>query len=197
MEKVLVIPTDIISPYLGNNSFIIENVDEIVNLIKKNYLYVNRTYAEHAKEYKQIIPYVVLIHNAEIFLTQRLKAQTEKRLHGMFSIGLGGHINPSEATKKDFILEGMRRELYEEVGLNNVTDEKLVGIINDQSAEVSNYHIGLVYIMYVSEAINVRETKKMIGQWITPNKMHLYYNCMESWSQIVWDARKRWYSGKE
>lgn len=192
MEKVLVVPTDIITPYLGKNSFITENINEIVELVERNHSYVERSYAEYAQEYKQIIPYAILNNGSKYFMTQRLKAQTEKRLHGRCSIGLGGHINPSEEFSNNCILAGMRRELYEEVGLENLVVNKCVGVINDLSTEVSNYHIGLVYLLHVSENIQVKEVNKMTGKWVSRDELLNYYDSLESWSQIVWDARGQW-----
>lgn len=192
MEKVLVVSTEIINQYLGKKPFITENISDIVKLVETDHMYIDRTYAENAGEYKQIIPYAVLLNGSQIFLTQRLKAQTEKRLHGRCSIGLGGHINPSEEIAKHCILEGMRRELYEEVGLEDIVIGECAGVINDMSTEVSNYHIGLVYFLRVPEAIRVKEVNKMTGEWIMLEKLSTYYNMLESWSQIVWDARDKW-----
>lgn len=192
MEKVLVVSTELITPYLGEESFITENISEIVKLAETHHMYIDREYAENAREYKQIIPYAVLLNESQIFLTQRLKAQTEKRLHGRCSIGLGGHINPSEETARDCILEGMKRELYEEVGLEDIVISECAGVINDMSTEVSNYHIGLVYFLRVSEDIQIKEVNKMTGKWIMLDKLSTYYNMLESWSQIVWDARDKW-----
>lgn len=192
MEKVLVVPTDVITPYLGNESFITENINEIVELIEKQHSYVERSYAEYAREYKQIIPYAILNNGSTFFMTQRLKAQTEKRLHGRCSIGLGGHINPSEESSNNCILAGMRRELYEEVGLDYFTVNRCMGVINDLSTDVSNYHIGLVYLLQVEKDIEIKEVNKMTGRWVSLNELSQCYDSLESWSQIVLDAREKW-----
>ena len=192
MEKVLVVPTEIIEPFLGKAAFIYENIDNIIELIELNHKYIDRSYAEYAKEYKQIIPYAILSKGEKIFLTQRLKGQTEIRLHGLCSFGLGGHINPSEESSENVIIEGLKRELREEVGLIHVPDVNCVGIINDNSTEVSNYHIGLVYYIYTSEEISVKESSKMIGKWVQDQEIWEKYEMLESWSQIVWDWQDKW-----
>lgn len=192
MEKVMVVPTEIIEEYLSDDTFISSKIDEVILMIRKKHLYIPRDYAETAKEYKQIIPYAVLMNEGKYFLTQRLHAQTEKRLHGLYSIGLGGHINPSEENSEDVIIEGMRRELSEEVGFSNVPSCNCVGIINDHSAEVSNYHIALVFPIVVPESIQVRETSKMTGVWATEDEVSRRFFEMESWSRIVWEFRDKW-----
>ena len=192
MEKVLVVPTTLLENHLQNKSFITENILEVLDVIKHNHLYVPREYAEYAPEYKQIIPYVILISKSGYFLTKRLKKQTEKRLHGLCSIGLGGHINPEEETLDDVIIAGMRRELLEEVGLEDFTATDCVGIINDHSADVSNYHIGRVYPLFVNQNIRVRETSKMTGQWAAEEVVNQTVDNLESWSKIAWENRNLW-----
>lgn len=192
MEKVMVVPTVILEEHLSNDTFISSGIDEIILTIRENHLYIPRDYAETAKDYKQIIPYAVLMNGGRYFLTQRLRKQTEKRLHGLYSIGLGGHINPTEEISEDVIFEGMRRELSEEVGFDNLPSCNCVGIINDHSAEVSNYHLALVFPILAPESIQVRETSKMTGVWATENDVSKRFLEMESWSKIVWEFRDKW-----
>lgn len=192
MEKVMVVPTELLEVHLADKAFITENIPQIIDVIRKNHLYADRDYAEYAPEYKQIIPYAVLISKAGYFLTKRLKKQTEKRLHGMYSIGLGGHINPQEELLDDVIIAGMRRELAEEVGIQDFQAGSCAGVINDHAADVSNYHIGLVYPLLVDENIQVLETSKMTGQWASKEEVDSKFDEMESWSKITWGNRNQW-----
>ena len=83
---------------------------------------------ENDPSLKQIIPYVVLMHAERVFLVKRLPAQSEQRLAGMYSIGIGGHINKDDAADEtqagesdaaesfhSVLVEGMNREIREEV----------------------------------------------------------------------------------
>lgn len=192
MEKVLVVPSNLVGPFLGSRSFITDKIPEFIQMIIDNHIYVDRDYAEYAKEYKQIIPYAILRNGNKVFLTQRLKKQTEKRLHGMYSFGLGGHINPSEEEKENVILAGMQRELSEEVGLSDISKCQCVGIINDCSTEVSNYHIGLAYVIPTFTNIQVVENQKMTGSWADTKEVSSSFENLESWSKIVWENRNIW-----
>ena len=78
MEKVLVVPSNLVGPFLGSRSFITDKIPEFIQMVIDNHIYVDRDYAEYAKEYKQIIPYAILRNGDKVFLTQRLKKQTEK-----------------------------------------------------------------------------------------------------------------------
>lgn len=190
MEKVMVVPSSVISPFLGSINYITKNIDQIIHVIYSSYQFVDRTYAEYAPEYKQIIPYTILINESQYFLTKRLKKQTENRLHGMYSIGIGGHINPEESTANNIIMAGMSRELLEEVGIKLVGNHHCVGVINDLSTDVSNFHIGLVYPICTSNNISVVEKNKMTGHWATEEEINSKIDRLESWSQIVWEHRK-------
>ena len=59
-------------------------------------IYLNRTEAEQNKRYKQLIPYVLLICNDRILRYRRGKGGQETRLHGLYSVGIGGHISDTD-----------------------------------------------------------------------------------------------------
>ena len=103
-----------------------------------NILYLNRSEAEHDKRYKQLIPYVLVICNDKILRYRRGKGGQETRLHGLYSIGIGGHILEEDHGLFSNALgyqEGMRRELMEEVAINEVK-EASVAVINDDSTDL-------------------------------------------------------------
>src|SRR5687767_5546117 len=114
--------------------------------------YLNRTEAEQDKRYKQLIPYVLLICNGKILRYRRGKGGQETRLHGLFSVGIGGHISDQDdgLFAKDLgYREGMRREILEEVAIEEI-NETAVAVINDDSTEVGYVHFGVVHIMHVA-----------------------------------------------
>lgn len=193
MEQVLVVPTGLLAPFLSAEADLItQGIPDLLALIRQHHQFVDRDYAEYAAEYKQIIPYAVLMQDGKYFLTQRLRKQTEKRLHGMYSIGLGGHINPEEEALDDVIVGGLRRELREEVGLQDFSLPPCAGIIHDRGAEVSNYHLGLVYPIQATGPVQVREVSKMTGVWADAGELTRRLPEMETWSQIVWNHRAQW-----
>src|SRR5258706_11479222 len=103
-----------------------------------NILYLNRTDAEQDKRYKQLIPYVLILCNDRILRYRRGKGGQETRLHGLFSVGIGGHISEDDHDPFSSGLgydEGMRRELKEEVEID-AANEAAVAVINDDSTEV-------------------------------------------------------------
>jgi len=115
-------------------------------------LYLNRSEAELDKRYKQLIPYVLVICNDKILRYRRGKGGQETRLHGLYSVGVGGHISEEDNglfSNAVGYQEGMRRELMEEVAIDEVK-EAVVAVINDDSTEVGQVHFGVVHVMHVA-----------------------------------------------
>lgn len=116
-------------------------------------LYLNRSDAEKDKRYKQLIPYVLVICQDKILRYRRGKGGQETRLHGLYSVGIGGHISEEDHGLFSQALgyqEGMRRELREEVDIDEVK-EAAVAVINDDSTEVGYVHFGVVHILRVAD----------------------------------------------
>ena len=118
--------------------------------------YLNRSEAELDTRYKQLIPYVLLICHDRILRYQRGKKGQETRLHGLYSVGIGGHISEEDhglfSTDRGGYQEGMRRELMEEVAVEEEkVKEAAVAVINDDSTEVGQVHFGVVHVMQVAD----------------------------------------------
>lgn len=115
--------------------------------------YLNRNDAENDRRYKQLIPYVLLIHRDRILRYRRGKRGQETRLHGLFSVGIGGHISEEDhglfSNHHGGYQEGMRRELMEEAEVGNAK-EAAVAVINDDSTDVGYVHFGVVHVMQLT-----------------------------------------------
>jgi len=151
---------------------------------------MDRAQAETDPTYKQIIPYAVVRHFDSYFLLQRKNTQSEQRLHHKFSIGVGGHINPSEvAIGNDVIEDGLSREINEELRIASGYHERLIGLINDDTTDVGRVHLGVLYeVDSLSFDVHVRETDKMHGTWALIERLRESYEALETWSQIVYDS---------
>jgi predicted NUDIX family phosphoesterase len=119
-----------------------------------NLVYINRSEAEQDRRYKQLIPYVLLVSTDKILRYRRGKGGGETRLHGLYSVGVGGHISEEDhglfSTGIGYE-EGMRREIKEEVDIEPL-NEAAVAVLNDDSTDVGYVHFGVVHVMQVVEA---------------------------------------------
>ena len=190
-ERVLTIPNNLLyaQTHHQSGSLITEQKEQIFNNILDNQVFMPRDDAEYNFDHKQVIPYVVIRNRMKYLLLKRLNRQTEKRLHNKYSLGIGGHINPDpDANENNIIINGLYRELNEEVWVADPADLQFVGVINDESTSVSRVHLGLVYVLdSLSPAYRVLETEKMTAEWVSENDLKEYYDEMETWSQIVYD----------
>lgn len=117
----------------------------------ENILYRNRSEAEQDRRYKQLIPYVLVICNDRILRYRRGKGGQETRLHGLYSVGIGGHISEEDHGLFSHAVgyrESMRRELMEEVAIGDAK-EAAVAAINDDGTDVGYVHFGVVHVMPV------------------------------------------------
>jgi len=118
----------------------------------KNIIYRNRSEAELDRRYKQLIPYVLVLCRGKILRYRRGKGGGEKRLHGLFSVGVGGHISEEDNglfAEAVGYHDSMRRELMEEVAIAGAKDVA-VALINDDSSDVGYVHFGVVHVLEVS-----------------------------------------------
>lgn len=139
--------------------------------------------------YKQLISYCILENeNDEILVYERLTGGGEARLHGLSSIGIGGHMNQLDDTQiEGVLLDNAARELEEEVGVKDVNplNLNLVGFINDDDNEVGRVHIGLVFKLKVKASeVYVNETDTLKIEWKPENTL-MQGAEYESWSRII------------
>lgn len=151
-------------------------------------VYLNRSEAEHDKAYKQLIPYVLLICNGKVLRYRRGKGGQETRLHGLYSVGIGGHISDQDhdlfSTKDQGYREGMRREILEEVAVEEV-NESAVAVINDDSTEVGYVHFGVVHITRVANENVVGHRSGILGPEFVPIPDAVKNaSAYESWSRL-------------
>ena len=186
IEEVLVVKTSHLSHILEERGLITGRDSEFLDIVKEYHESLPRPAAEVDPSYKQIIPYVLLLRGDEIFTMRRLSKGGETRLHGLISLGVGGHINPdSDGDGDDVLMRGMLREIHEEVEIENPGELRLIGLINDNTTEVGSVHLGLVYTMKVHGDAKVRETEKLEGSWLPLSEAKKITNQMESWSAIA------------
>lgn len=153
----------------------------------ENILYKNRSEAELDKRYKQLIPYVLIICNDRILRYRRGKGGQETRLHGLYSVGIGGHISEEDNglfSQAVGYTESMRRELMEEVAIDEVK-EAAVAVINDDGTDVGYVHLGVVHVMHVdNEDVAGRRSGIVAPEFVPIAEAVKDASAYESWSRF-------------
>src|SRR2546426_5089995 len=187
-EHVLCVTRDEVFPDGAWHGFVDTGLDRVQHVIRERSFFMLRRDVEDDPGYQQIIPYVVFRHGDRYLLTHRLKASSEKRLRQLYSLGVGGHINPGDLDHGDPIADGLKREWEEEVVYEGRFETRLLGFLNEESSPVSKVHLGVVFLVDGdSPNIKIRETDKLAGELLTLDEMRIYFLEMESWSQIVYE----------
>jgi len=166
---------------------------EVLKKIVQNGIFRKRSELEEDPSFKQIIPYAVISNKTSFYLFRRSSWQTEKRLQNLFSLGVGGHMNPGSSTghEEHYLHDELKRELFEEVILLNncnIEDIEFIGFINDDTIPVGRVHIGLLYNIHVSnKEVYINEPEKMTAGWIEKSNLAEFYEGMETWTKIIYD----------
>jgi predicted NUDIX family phosphoesterase len=161
-------------------------------LDRANNFFTARPAAETNPELKQIIPYVLLVHEGRVLHYVRGKKAGEQRLVAKGSIGIGGHMNDHDeglfALDRAAYDAAVQREVGEELRLGAKYTNRAVALLNDDSNEVGRVHLGVVHIFQL-ESADVQKGEAMITelQFLDRAELATRRETMESWSQICFD----------
>ena len=158
--------------------------------------FMPRSQAEKDPAYKQLIPYVIMICDGRCLTYVRGKRAGETRLVGNRSIGIGGHINPVDDDaplfRSDFretYQAAVEREVAEEVSVETGHRDRVVALLNDDSNEVGQVHLGVVHCWDL-QTPNVTKREQMITQmeFLGLAELKALRDSMETWSQLCLDG---------
>ena len=164
--------------------------------------FMPRSDAEVNPDYKQLIPYVIMSCRGKYLNYVRGKRAGEKRLVGNRSMGIGGHINPvdvnplfNQKDSREMYLEAVAREIEEEVNVQTPYTDKIVALLNDDTNEVGQVHLGVVHFWDL-ETEDVSRREQMITQlnFMAPAQLHEVRESLETWSQLCLDGVEKFTS---
>jgi len=205
VEQVLVVERKTIDNIGAFQGFTHE-VDRYFTIFE-NAFFMDRSKAEKDPSHKQIIPYVIFEYNGKYLSYIRGKEGGEARLVGGRSIGIGGHINPVDASPSPFIhndiydtayeatfyrkaySEAVEREVNEEVSVKSAYTDKIIALINDDSNEVGSVHLGIVHLRKL-QLPEIVSNESMISDLTFMSRAELIKNrnTLETWSSLCVDV---------
>jgi predicted NUDIX family phosphoesterase len=184
-EQVLVIPRGSVVDGAGWLGVRRSGVTETLETISREGRFMRRGDAEEDPDWKQVIPYLVLRDAGRWFLMRRTRAGGDARLHDLWSIGVGGHLNPGD----EGVIGGLRREWAEELVAGFEPVFTPVGLLNDDTTPVGAVHLGVVYLADAGgRPVTIRETDKLSGAFADGDAVRAVRDAMETWSRLVFDA---------
>ncbi len=195
---VLCVPTNDLYGAVGPWRGLRKDSAELWRPLAKKSVFLKRSAVENDPTYKQLVSYTLFVSSKRIFVMKRLSTQSEGRLHGLLSVGVGGHLNPVSTIKwpgrrrisdfRELAMVNTMREIREEVALAGAPTIGMLGLLNDDETEVGKVHLGLVSVVHMpSPLLAVRETDKMLGAWVEVSKLHLQGE-FETWSSLLLES---------
>lgn len=193
-EEILVISRQLFDE-LGAFQGIKTDVDGYLEAIldPANNFFMDRGKAEDDPSFKQIIPYALFHHNGKYLHYTRGKSGGESRLHAQGSVGVGGHINPvderADPLGKATYLAGVEREIDEELNITGGHQNRIVGLLNDDSNDVGKVHLGVVHIFDL-ESENVTSAEDALANLAFQSSEDLtgkLHGSLETWSRFCID----------
>lgn len=157
------------------------NVQKILGKAK----FLRRDKAENDYEHKQIIPYVI-IENENMQVASYQRKGKELRLHGLRSIGFGGHVEFSDVENildLETLKKAAIRELNEEFSDNVEYELIFKGIINEEITKVGKTHLGMVFKTGVNRCHYIKSNEIGEIEWVTLETARSLE--FELWSQMA------------
>jgi predicted NUDIX family phosphoesterase len=165
-------------------------------LSRGNNFFLPRAQAENDPTHKQIIPYVLLAFEDKVLYYVRGKRAGEQRLVAKGSIGIGGHLNDADAglfkLDEEHYNRVVEREVHEEIHLLTKFQNRIAALLNDDTTEVGQVHLGIVHVFKLAEP-KVEKREAMITNLAFLGKDELLKRreSLESWSQLCLDSLER------
>ena len=192
-EQILVVRRSLLDQ-LGSFQGLNFEVDRYLPalLARENNFFTARKPAETNPDLKQIIPYVLLMHEGRLLHYVRGKKVGEQRLASKGSVGIGGHMNDGDeglfALDEEAYMAGVRREVNEELRLESAYTNHIVALLNDDSNPVGQVHLGVVHVFKLEdERVSKREQVITSLSFLSREELLARRDSLESWSQICVD----------
>ena len=187
-ELVLGLPREVVPGGLDWHGVRGVSLEPLLDAATQHGEFRPRSDAENDASWKQLIPYLLVRDGERIFLMRRTRAGGDARLHDLFTIGVGGHVNPEDGG----ILGGLKREWAEEIEADFEPDFRPLGVLNDDDNPVGAVHLGLVFEADAGgRPVGIREHEKLEGAFASIEDVAAAADKMEGWSVLLFDFLSR------
>lgn len=151
MEHILAVRKQ--SAFVAKDGFTaIEN--NVLPFEARDLIIAERSTLENDSDFMQVIPYVLIKKENDFLVYRRTKKSGESKLTEKLSCGFGGHINISdivsfkgEINLRNTIINGVWREIDEELEGIVAQPAKIIGMIADRSNDVGRVHLGFLIVL--------------------------------------------------
>lgn len=201
-KLIMAVPVDVL--FVNSSNFqgfkhhsTIEDYESRILEYKK---FLRRGDLEIDSSHKQPIGYAIIFNpeTKKIYAYKRAAHKddyNETRLHGKWSIGIGGHIEKEIDKTDNPIHSSLLREVDEEVIINGSQNIKVIGYINDDNDDVGKVHFGIVYLIE-TDSDDVFPNESVHGQMMSLEEIKNIKDSpdsvLEGWSEIALEVMENY-----
>ncbi len=180
------------------------------DLLREHIFPYKRANAEQTFDVVQLVSVFIVTFNKKLFTHMRSARLPESRLHGEYSLMLGGHLGMDDFSQvemqfESFSSEGalvdgsLLRELSEELIIHSVPEISRIGLLYDPSRNVSKQHLGLVYLVKLNDdSVHIGEKGFLMNpKFESIDEIMARRSDFENWSHILMDEYEVILNGTE
>jgi predicted NUDIX family phosphoesterase/thymidylate kinase len=198
-EEVLCVPRRYVQGQikLSDKKLVTPRWKIISRLVNSRGTYVPRSIAEKSGDLLQVVP-ICIIRNGDRFLTN-VRFEPGESLHEAFGNWAGGHVRRQDKdhsnSKWESVLAGLRRELHEELSLEDLPNLEPVGIVHSSEDDRAARHIGIVFQVTFSDPANIaafdnktireRPDRFVKTSWIERADLSRNLDSQRDWSRAI------------
>jgi predicted NUDIX family phosphoesterase len=198
-EEVLCLPRKSVERQikLSDKKVVTPNWKTVSKLVNRRGTYVARSIAEDSDDLLQVVP-VCIIKNGDRFLTN-VRYEPGESLHEAFGNWAGGHVRKQDldraGSKWLSVLAGLRRELHEELSLEDLPQLRPLGIVHSSEDPRAGRHIGIVFQVVFSDPANIaafdnktireRPNRYVRTGWTERKELSRNLNSQRDWSKAI------------
>lgn len=203
-REIMVVKNDILFAQNSRRDGFLPIEENYEKIILENYEYMVRGLAEVNTEYKQPIPYGVVVSNEKkVFVYKRWAAGSnagESRMHSKISFWVWGHIEITDKVTDNLLRETLLREVEEEIKLSetDIAKVNVLGYINDDNSDnYSGYHFWVAYIIETNSTnVALEDGELDNGEFLSIDQIETMVQSgeydIETWSKIIYDEIKKY-----
>ncbi|MFZ0887098.1 MAG: NUDIX domain-containing protein [Candidatus Binataceae bacterium] len=169
----------------------------LTKLVNRRGTYVARSIAEGSEELLQVVP-VCIIRNGNRFLTN-VRHEPGESLHHALGNWAGGHVRKQDLdgarSKWESVLAGLRRELHEELSLEDLPPLEPIGVVHSSEDKRAARHIGIVFQVVFSDPANIaafdnktireRPNRHVRTSWMERKELSSTLDSQRDWSRAI------------
>jgi len=198
-EEVLCLPRKSVEGQikLSEKKMVTPNWKVVTKLVNRRGTYVPRSKAEASDSLLQVVP-VCIIRNGDLFLTN-VRHEPGESLHDALGNWAGGHVRKQDLdearSKWESVLAGLRRELHEELSLEDLPRLEPVGIVHSSEDKRAASHIGIVFQVVFSDPANIaafenktireRPNRYVRTSWMDKKDLSRTLESQRDWSRAI------------